>query len=260
MRSAILVSTRIVVIFIALLAMAREAGADRRVFGFTYPYQTLPQGGFEIEHYLDAGLDRFDDPSTDTVVEDSYRVDWRHQLEFEYGITDHLDFGFYNVLRQKPYGNLEYRGPKIRSRYRFAERGELFVDPAVYLEIAYFGDEMEIEQRIILAKMFGRLETSLNLKFEEEIKFEEEETEFEFAFVPSLGVAYHFTDHLAVGVEYLGELVVEHGELEDYAQYLGPSISVSGKHFWWTITFLTQVSDAEGQVRFLARSLFGIVF
>ena len=76
MKPINLVSARIVGVFavMGLLLLAGDARADRRVFGFSYPYQTLPQGGFEIEHYLDAGLDRFDDPSTDTVVEDSYRA------------------------------------------------------------------------------------------------------------------------------------------------------------------------------------------
>lgn len=57
-----------VVLGVGLVA-AREAHADRRIFGFTYPYMTLPKGGFEIEHYLDASFAETDDPDRADVVE-----------------------------------------------------------------------------------------------------------------------------------------------------------------------------------------------
>jgi hypothetical protein len=46
------------------LALASPARADRRIFAFTYPYMTLPKGSFELEHYLDLGLNNWDNPST----------------------------------------------------------------------------------------------------------------------------------------------------------------------------------------------------
>ena len=92
------------------LLLPASARADRRIFPFTYGYMTLPGGGFEIEHYLDAKLKRFDDPATDGKVENDLGVDWRHQLELEYGITDRWDFGLYNVFEQKQHQDFAYRG------------------------------------------------------------------------------------------------------------------------------------------------------
>ncbi|MBW2457130.1 MAG: hypothetical protein JRI68_21620 [Deltaproteobacteria bacterium] len=148
--------------------MAGTAHADRKIFAYTYPYGTLPQGGLELEHYLDATFDEADDPGTEDVEESLLRPSWTHQMEIEIGLTDRLDVGFYNVARQKAFESFEYRGVKLRSRYRFGDEGDFVLDPAVYLEAAYFGDEIEIEQRTILDKRFGAVETSRNLMLEQE--------------------------------------------------------------------------------------------
>lgn len=240
------------------LVAANDARADRRIFGYTYPYMTLPEGGFELEHYLDARFQKMDDPSTPNEIEDDFEVDWEHQVEAEYGITDHWDFGFYNVFRQKPFESFEFRGVKLRSRYRFAEQGELFIDPAVYLEVAYKFDEVEVEQRLILGKMFGPVEVALNLKLEQEFKLED--NEFELGFNPTLGVGYHFDEHWSLALEYYGDMKVEHGEVEHFTSYLGPALSVAGKHFWWTIAVQPQLGTNDDRPTFQVRSLFAVVF
>ena len=232
--------------------------ADRRIFGYTYPYMTLPQGGFELEHYLDARVyDALDDPST-TAVESDYQIDWRHQVEAEYGITDHWDFGLYQVLRQKPFQSLRYDGTKLRSRYRFAEEGDLFLDPAVYLEVGFFDDEVTVEQILILGKRFGRFELDLDLKFEETFQVKGGDA-WEFEFFPSLGFGYHVNESLAVGLEYVGKMVIEDGEYEHFAHYVGPTISVHGNHFWWTVTFQPQLGGLDEEPTYQFRSLFAVV-
>ena len=243
---------------LATLLLAGEARADRRIFGYTYPYMTLPRGGFEIEHYLDARFREMDDPST-PAVEDDYQVDWEHQLEAEYGITDNWDFGFYNVFRQKPFQGLSYRGFKVRSRYRFGNPGDWFVDPAVYLEVSYKFDEVELEQRLILSRMLGNFELALNLKLEQEIKVKDG-NKLEIEFQPMFAVGYHLNEHWAFGLEYQGELKVEEGEVEHFGHYVGPTISIAGNHFWWTVAFQYQVSMDPDLPEFQVRSLFAVVF
>ncbi|GAB4288497.1 MAG: hypothetical protein Kow0090_00800 [Myxococcota bacterium] len=240
--------------------LSPEARADRKIFAFPYPYTTMPKGGFEIEHYLDLKLAEYDDPKT-SEKEKGFAPAWDQQFEFEYGITDHLDFGFYNVFRQEAYDSLKYRGPKLRFMYRFGERDDFFIDPAIYLEGAYFGEEYELEQRIILSKVIGAVETSLNLKFEEEFERENGETEFEFVFNPTFGVGYHFSEAFVLGVEYFGHMEVVEGEMEHFAHFVGPSISLAGSHFYWVLTFQPQItSEREEHPNFQARSIFGIIF
>lgn len=243
--------------FVGTTWTPREASADRRVFGYSYPYMTLPAGGFEVEHYLDSNFAPTDDPGTE-ALEDDLRPSWRHQVEFEYAITDHLDFGFYNVFRQRAFGDLTYRGIKLRSRYRIGERGDLPVDTAFYGEVAYYGDEVKLEEIIILSRMFDDLELAVNLKFEEEFGIYEDE--FEFEFVPSLGVAYHFTETAALALEYTGALEVHDGEAEEMAHFAGPAFSLATEHFWWTLASQIQLHAEEGADELKIRSIFAVMF
>jgi hypothetical protein len=242
----------------ALFAFPTTGRADRRIFGYTYPYQTLPKGMLELEHYLDLGLAGWDNPATPAVEESWSAPDWRHQLEFEYGISDHLDFGFYNVFRQKPYGTLKYEGLKVRSRYRFGEQGQRAIDPAIYLEVAYSGEAVKLEQMLILSKVLGKFEFTMNAKIEQEFGFKAKKWEYEA--LPLMGIGYHFNHHLALALEYYGKLKVEEGKVEYFVSYLGPAISVAGNQFFWTLALQPQLGDRVGLATIQLRSLFGAMF
>ncbi len=240
-----------------LVATAGSASADRRAFPYTYGYMTLPKGGFEIEHYLDAKIARFDDPDT-ADEEDDVGVDWRHQIELEYGITDRLDFGFYNVFEQKEHGDFEYKGLKLRSRYRFGDPGAWFADPAVYVELIVYRDKIKLEEMLIVAKQLGKLELATNIKIEQGWAIEGGD-EFVFEVIPSVGIAYHITPWLAAGVEYVGKVELEGGEVS-HSHFAGPSLSLSGKRFYWSVGVHPELASSSGsRLRLQARSLFGIM-
>ncbi len=243
---------------VVFVMMAGEARADRRIFGWTYPYMTLPQGVLELEHYLDIKLNGYDDPSTDKVERDWNEVDWQHQVEFEYGITDKLDFGFYNVFSQKPFGNFGYKGAKVRSRYRFADEGVLAIDPAIYVEFAYYGAEIKIEQMLILSKKLGKFELSLNIKGEQELVLDDNSWEFEV--IPMFGAGYHINNHVAVGIEYYGKAKFKEGDFDYFASYLGPTVSFAGRGFFWTLAAQPQLGTDKDRAAVQIRSLFGARF
>jgi len=235
------------------------AQADRRIFPYTYPYMTLPEGGLEIEHYLEAGYMEMDNPDTQFIEKDT-EVFWEHEVELEYGITDHWDLGIYHVFEEAPYESFEYRGAKLRTRYRFAEEGQWPVDTGVYLEVAYFDNEVELEQRLILAKILGKLEVDFNLKVEQEFEKEKPENEWETEYVlnPLLGIGYHFNRKFAAGIEYSGAVEFENAEASPYTQFLGPSFSVGTEKFFWTFTAQPQLTDEDEEFDFRLRSLLGI--
>jgi hypothetical protein len=246
----------VVVLLVEVMAPA-PSWADRRIFGYSYPYMTLPGGGLEVEHYLDASFSEADDPSTDQV-ERGLRPSWTHQVEVEYAVTDRWDFGVYHVFRQKAYQDFAYRGAKLRSRYRFGDPGDLPIDPAIYGEVVYYGDEVKLEEILILSRSFGALELSVNLKVEQEFKVYDDEIEHEI--VPSVGIGYHLNEQIAVAAEYLGKVELEHGEAGDMGHFVGPSISLQGRKLWWTITYVHQVSGFDSHADFQIRSIFALVF
>lgn len=243
-----------------MVGFALPARADRRIFAYTYPYMTLPQGSFELEHYLDLGLKgptvAWEGPSATASERGWTHPTWQHQVELEYGITDRLDFGLYDVFQQDANAGLQFEGTKLRTRYRFADPGVYPVDLGAYLELAYFGDEIEIEQRLILSKILGRVEIALNLMGAEALELEGRE--WEYLLLPSLGIGYHFAPTFAAGLEYVGRMVIEEDEVEYYASYVGPTVSVASGPFYWTLTAQAQLGH-ETLAGVQIRSLFGIV-
>jgi hypothetical protein len=254
------VKVSLVVFVVATLGVALPARADRRIFAYTYPYMTLPQGSVELEHYLDLGLRgptvAWEGPTTTATQRNWLHPTWQHQVEVEYGITDRLDFGFYNVFQQDASGELHFEGVKLRSRYRFADPGVYPVDTGVYLEYVYFGEMMEVEERLILSKILGRVEVAFNLMAEQELELGPKE--WEYVFTPSLGVGYHFSPAFAAGLEYVGRMVVEEEEVEYYVNYVGPTVSVASGPFYWTLTAQAQLGH-RNLAGVQIRSLFGIV-
>ena len=243
---------------IIILTLPLNVHADRRIFGYTYPYQTLPQGTLELEHYLDMGLNDWDNPDTPEDEDDWSQIKWKHQVEFEYGITDHLDFGLYNVFSQKPFGNFGYDGLKLRSRYRFAEQGQLIVDPAIYFEIGYYGDSVKLEEMLILGKRIANVEISFNGKLEQKYKINDDKWEFEF--LPILGIGYHFNNNFALSIEYYGKAKIKNGELDYFVNYMGPALSVAGESFYWTVAIQPQIGTQDDLAAVQIRSVFGAIF
>jgi len=248
-------------VLLVALALPLAARADRRIFAYTYPYMTLPKGSLEMEHYLDLGLRgptvAWDGPVSPTAPVDYTHPTYLHQVELEYGITDRLDFGFYNVFAQDPSGVFKFDGVKLRSRYRFGDPGLHFVDPAVYLEFVYFGDEIEIEQKLILSKILGKVEVAFNLTLEEELELGAKE--WEYVVLPSVAIGYHFTPGFAVGLEYVGRMQIEEEEVESYVSYLGPCISVASGPFYWTLAAEPQLGRRTSMAAVQIRSILGIV-
>jgi hypothetical protein len=254
-------------IFFALAILPGSAQADRKIFAYTYPYMTLPQGAAELEHYLDVKFEEIDDPNTPEVDEE-YEPSWKHQVEFEYGITDRWDFGLYQVFEQAPYSPMSYTGTKLRTRVRLAEQGDWPVDLGFYLEGLYYTDAIGAEERIIIAKTINKFESSINLKFEQKAKDEGEKQETELEFIPMIGLGYHVARWFAVGAEYQAKLEYkiekENGETEeemgDWEHYVGPVVSVSGGNFWWTVGYQHLVSDVEEASDFMVRSVLSVGF
>lgn len=248
----------VAVVLGAVVALAVPAAqADRRILGYSYPYMTLPKGGTEFEHYVDAYLSKVDDPST-TTKEGQWRPAWRQQLELEHGITDRLDVGLYNVFSQKPFEGMSYDGVKLRSRYRFGDPGDLPIDPAIYAEAFYFNDEWGFEQRLILSKTVGKFEAHFNLKTEQEWKLHGPEKDMELIVNPTFGGGYHVQSWVAVGAEYFGRTALDDDKWSKFAHYAGPAVSFLGRNFWWTLTWQPQLNSGTERPDYQIRSLLAV--
>ncbi len=215
-----------------LATVSSLALAGEQMFAFTYGYGTVPKGGVEIEHYTTVSLD-----------EGGKTNEWKHMVELEYGITDHLESGLYFVGAQTNAGPFAYSGFKARLKYRFGSEGVGPIDPAVYVE--YISEptftEHGVEGKLILAKKIGGLEVDFNAEYVASFSPGGIEHEIE----PFLGVGYRVAPWFAVGVESKNEVEIAGGEVEGPRLWAGPSVHLAGEggRFWLTVSGLAPLTD-----------------
>ncbi|MFQ5869378.1 MAG: hypothetical protein ACE5JC_05705 [Candidatus Zixiibacteriota bacterium] len=219
--------------------LASEAFADRRSYVWTYEYKTVEKGEAEVESYFTL--------STPDIGKIKGTMGSEHQIELEVGMTEHFDFSIYQVFSQNPGEGLEYKGFKLRSRYRIGEKGRYILDPLIYLEYKGKPDFSEhgVEFKLVLAKDAGRFNIALNPVFEFERK---QEWEFEPEY--AVGISYEIGELLRVGLEAKGS---EDGD------YLGPVVSHGREDLWVTLGSAFQVGEIEdGKPEFQIRMLLGV--
>jgi hypothetical protein len=178
------------------------ARATPRPLPFTYPYGTLPAGKLELEQYVDLVPVRIARELPTGDRESVWSLRSVLQTEVEFGLTDRLEGALYFAFRQSAAEapSLRFDGLKQRLRYRFAEAGQWPVDTAVYLEVAEFHNEFELEEKIILARRFGRLLLDANLWVEQEYYFQDKDAKF--IYNPTLGASLELSPAFMVGLEY----------------------------------------------------------
>jgi hypothetical protein len=188
---------------VAAGSLATTASANPHPLPFSYPYETLPAGKVEMEQYTDLVPVRVARENPDGTQEGVYALRAALQTEIEFGITDRLEFGWYFAFRQGASSStpfLRFQGVKQRLRLRIAEEGELPVNIGLYLELAEFYDEFEVEEKILLSRRFGPLNLVVNLWVEQEYYFQTSETKF--IYNPTAGFSYELSPQLMLGAEY----------------------------------------------------------
>lgn len=232
--------------------VAGAAAANPRALPYTYPYETLTKGSFELEQFVDVT------PSLalSTATGDPASVGlFLFTTELEYGITDRLELGLYFQLAPPlgeafaGAGTIAPTATKQRLRYRFGREGELPVDISVYGELAETDREIEIEAKVNLQKRFGALRLMTNLWAEYEIYFNGQR---EWVINPTLGATYQVIPEFHVGVE--GWMRAEFLETNPPAVrafglgphgYVGPALMVNFGKLWWSVGGYFRVTDVN---------------
>ena len=215
--------------------------ADRRSYVWTYEYMTMPKARAEVEYYFSAKIPDSSNPGVNSM---------EHQIEFEYGITDHWDVSIYQQLQQNnraKESDLSYKGFKVRTRYRFGEKGQFFLDPLLYFEYkrsADFSEPNEIEAKVILAKDIGNFNVSYNQVLEQ-VAESSGGIEHEYTF----GINYASGYGWGIGLESKGNYTED-----KYA--LGPTVSFGLDKFWFTLGSVFALNNKTDDI--VARFIVGI--
>ncbi|MCL4540355.1 MAG: hypothetical protein M1378_12305 [Bacteroidetes bacterium] len=127
------------------------ASAQDKYYVWTYPYETTEANEFELESNSYFFTPSFSN-NDHTLIQ---------QFELEYGITDRLQLGLYQVFsRDYPSGSVSAESFMVEALYKLSGKDQWIVDPLIYLEYERdwnFRDPNHGEAKLILSKDFGRL-------------------------------------------------------------------------------------------------------
>ena len=195
-----------------------EAQAHMRDYLFTQPYYTAAKGEFELELWNDVNFSEADN-------DDTYSS--KHQLEIEYGVSDHLQLAYYEVYTWDRTKDWERDAFKLEAKLRFAEAGRWPIDLALYTEYKNPDGSREqhsdaIENKVILSKDFGVWNVTANLVAEKDIN-----THSDWGFEYTAGASYAMSSLTRVGLEVketLGDADSFGIRRKDHKLYLLPGI------------------------------------
>jgi hypothetical protein len=215
-------------VVLTTLATAGTAHADRRSFTQAYEYATQTAGETELELYSTQTR-----TSWDSASPQSFRL----QLGIEHGITRRWDLALFHAFDQASGPALEdnaafhFSELRLRTRYRFSERGELPLDILAYAEATkVFGASVyEGELRAVLARDFGR--TTVAVNGIGAAVFGGDVDEVELAVGYAGGITYEFNPRWKFGAESWGLAGTD--DLGDMPIHAGPAISWAPSQSLW---------------------------
>lgn len=224
-----------------LVSHAADAFANPRPLPFSYPYETLDEGELEVELYGDVTPLRVAADASDRSGARIWEPAYALQSEFEYGVSDRLELGFYQVFEAQPQdggtNTMTFDGFKWRVRTRLAEAGEWPMDVGLYLELETLHDEVSLEEKVILARRLGRWHAMVNLWVEEsEVRpFDESQRSFHFVVNPTAGFVYQVTPVFHPGLEYWARGEFGGADENDRIHhFLGPTVHLNFGKLWWS--------------------------
>lgn len=230
---------------------ARPAFAHERHYVWSQEYQTIPQGEFEFEGHSTLKVPNGGESNSHT---------WEYQGELEYGLTDHLTIAHYERWETQNKASVEddstkYKGFKFEAKYRIGEKDKYWVDPLLYLEMAYDPREddhpLSLEPKLVLSKDWGKLNLTYNQILESELG-DGGRTEQAFSAGMNVELPYGFYP----GVEFTGQYWNPGSHRNELA--LGPTLAYSNTYFWVTAGVRFGVNHESNDVD--ARIIFGVPF
>jgi hypothetical protein len=234
------------VALICVMSTVSYVNADERHFTYSYEADSvLPKGAWEAEQWITLRAGKGEGEFS--------RWDFREELE--YGISDRLSTAIYlnfNDIRHDLPGEetdvdeFNFDGVSSEWKYMLLSPHLYPIGIMLYFEARYSGEEVELEEKLILQHNFGERWILVgNIIAEEEWVFEEEENEEEGGLEFTAGLSYQLNQYWSIGLEGRNVRVYpDYDEEEFSAWFVGPSVHYGNGKWWVTLTVLPQVSGS----------------
>jgi Family of unknown function (DUF6662) len=240
---------------LALVLLATVAQADSRRFAWSYETTTAPKGSGEYEQWVTWKTDKDSDS-------DYNRLEFRQ--EFEYGLTDRLQLGFYfanwRYTKTASGSDTVVRSSSMELIYNLTDPGSSALGSALYGEIALGQDILKFEGKLLLEKHAGSLVYVSNTILEAEWEDANWVTK-KGEFAQTLGASYQVSPKLMFGMEMLYEIEMDDwSDAEDPLLFIGPNATYRSRHWWITTSPLYQLTSVESATNLQWRVLLGFPF
>ncbi len=175
-----------------VVALASRAEAHLKDYLVNKDYYTAKRGEFEAASYNDMNF-------TQANNDESYNS--KHQIELEYGLTDHVQLAYYEVYKWNRDNNWERDALKLEAKARLADVGQWPVDIALYTEYEnpngrQDSDSDEWENKLILSRDFGPWNVVGNFIFTKKLN-----TRSHWEYEYTAGISYGLTPRTRLGLE-----------------------------------------------------------
>ncbi len=240
-------------------ALAPAARANDRAFAYTYESAVLPENAREFEMWSTWRHGRANEFGS------YFYSAFDHRMEYEMGLGGDLQTSFYVNFRDSAVERFDAAGTSLGNLHAFEFRGfsnewkwklkDASTDKfglALYGELSLLADEAELETKLIVDKVIGRHKLAYNLVAAVEWETAPGRTESAFELENDFAYAYSFTDRFSAGAEVRNHNERKRGEWEHKALFAGPDVHYTGKNWWVTLAWMTQLPALQRSRNFPA--------
>lgn len=175
----------------------------------TSPYVSEGEAAVEFKGGYEFGDDDADDDSWETEASVSYGVTsfWETKLAIEAEGAEDEDTEFSKLA--------------FENKFQLAPKGALFIDPGLKIEYArnLEGGPDEIEAKLLLSKPVGDFSNMANFGIAREVG---EDSEDDFSYSLSYGLAYAWTEDFQLGVEWYSDFGDFDNDFDEQGHQFGP--------------------------------------
>ena len=237
------------------LGTSSIALGSSRTTPWLYDTRTMTAGEVEYEQWVTWKTNK---------KSDSNYNEFRFRHEIEWGVTDELQMAIYFADWRYKETSEEtkafFHDVALEAIYQLQAPTPDDLGVALYGEIKYGDDFVELEGKLLLEKEFDQVNLLYNLTLEAEWEgdsLDEDKGVIENAFA----ITYQPDPTITYGVQALWEIEFPGwSEQGDDVVYVGPSLAWQSSGWWLSVSPLFQVTNVDSEPDMQIRLLFGIDF